>query len=111
MKNNRDHFDRGFAGSTDRSDEREPSRVGRVTATAPAAAPTRGPRHVGQTPCPHCFYPNGVTYHGELRDGQKVYQLASHSTGAGNRRDGKPACKGAFMRLERLTDGTWKALK
>lgn len=100
----RDRFDRDSA----RSDEREPSRVGRVTATAPVITSARGPKYVASTHCPHCFFPKvGITFHGELASGQKVYELAKHSEGAASVRPGKPLCRNSHARLERLEDGTW----
>jgi hypothetical protein len=102
----RGRFDRDF----DRSREREPRP--RVTQTAPYITSKRGPKYIGWTFCPHCFFPKvGVAYHGTLSTGQKVFELATHSPGAGLRRPGKPICNGSNGRLESMADGSWRPLK
>jgi hypothetical protein len=80
--------------------------------TAPYVTSKRGPKYVGWTFCPHCFFPKvGVAYHGTLSTGQKVFELATHSPGAGLRRPGKPICNGSNGRLESMADGSWRPLK
>jgi hypothetical protein len=101
VKLNRDHFDRGFESELDRRSEQEPRE--------PVIHSKRGARFAGYTSCPFCFFPRvPVTYQGQLRSGQKLYEVATHSPGAGSRRAGKPICNGTGKRLELLVDGTWR---
>lgn len=103
MKLNRDHFDRGFADS-----ERAERRAEQEN-RQPVITSVRGPRFVGHTHCPMCFFGRvPITFQGELRSGQKLYELATHSPGAGMRRNGKPVCAGTAKRVELLPDKTWR---
>jgi hypothetical protein len=97
VKLDRERFDYGFDRKADRRAEAEPRE--------PVITSKRGPRFVAYTFCFHCFFARvGIVAQGQLRDGTKVYELASHSQGAGSHRSGKPLCFGAYKRIEATTD-------
>lgn len=93
---NPDRFDRLIANATGRPAEREP-----------VITSKRQPRFVDHATCSMCGVTElGVEYHGELRDGTKVHQLAAHTAGMRRVERKQPRCLGAGMRVA-FVDGGW----
>lgn len=68
----------------------------------------RGPRFIAHAKCPKCTSEQvGVTYHGTLLDGRKIYQLAAHSPGRRAVKNKEGRCDGSDARMQVTTEG-WR---
>lgn len=91
--------------------------IARATAPTAPAAPAerepvitskRPPRFVDHATCPMCGIDRlGVEFHGELRSGAKVHQLAAHTANMRRVDTKQPRCLGSSMRME-FVDGNWR---
>lgn len=128
-----DRFDRMLLGVAPASSTRATFRIAQPAPTAPRESRTnarrreryaldagrepviksaRPSRFIDHMDCPMCGAVKlGIEYHGELKNGTKVHQLAAHEHGLRSvTRTGNPRCLGAGMRVE-FVDGNWRGVK
>lgn len=68
----------------------------------------RGPRFVAHATCPSCGCTQiGITFHGVLSSGRKVYWLVPHSPGRRLVRNKEGRCAGSEQWMEVTADG-WR---
>lgn len=81
---------------------------GPVRATVIETIFTRGPRFVAHASCPSCNVTQlGITFHGVLSSGAKIYELAAHSPGRRAVKNKEGRCGGSSMRMAVTADG-WR---
>lgn len=69
----------------------------------------RSPRFVARATCPSCSVEQvGITFHGVLMSGAKVYEIAAHTPGQRRRLNKQPRCEGSGARMQLTADG-WRA--
>lgn len=74
----------------------------------PVIHSTRPARFVDHAVCPMCGTDRmGIEYHGELKSGAKVHQIAAHTPNFRRVERGQPRCLGAGMRMV-FEGGAWK---
>jgi hypothetical protein len=87
-----------------------PAPVARAEVREPVITSKRGPRFVDRTRCPMCGTDElGIEYHGELRDGSKVHQIAAHTAGLRRVDTKQPRCLGAGLRVV-FDEGGWRGV-
>lgn len=78
-----------------------------VTATVETIF-TRGPRFVAHATCPSCNVQKlGITYHGVLSSGRKIFELAAHSKGLRAVKNKEGRCEGSGLRMHVTPEG-WR---